>query len=85
LNRFKSALTRVFESIQSVETMMIPASYFYKDVYVRNWGEPTSPCHTPIDGSVRMTPGNGRAGLLGALLAAVLPREIAARRRVGHG
>ena len=64
---------------------MIPASYFYKDVYVRNWGEPTSPCHTQSDGSPGMTQGNGKAGLLGALLAAVFPREIPARRRVGHG
>lgn len=62
---------------------MIPASYFYKDAYVRNWGEPTSPCQTQIDGSLGMAQGNGRGGLLGALLAAVFPREKPARRRVG--
>jgi len=60
---------------------MIPASYLYKDMFTRSWGDPGNVHAEPIDCEPRR-PGKGRlAGLVG-LLAAALPLEIARHSRV---
>ena len=62
---------------------MIPASYFYKDVFTEAWGDPRNMQAEPVECDPR-GPRKGRfVGLIG-LLAAVMPLEIERGRRVRH-
>lgn len=60
---------------------MIPASYFYKDVYTRTWGDPRSNEAEPVEPPV---PGKGRFFGLIRLLSTVTPLETDRRARRMH-
>ena len=62
---------------------MIPASYLYKDIYTRHWGDPRNQQAEPVDTEPR-GPGQGRLAGLAGLLAAVLPLELERGRRARH-
>jgi len=63
---------------------MIPASYFYKDVFTEAWGDPRNGQAEPVDEGNTRGPRKGRlVGLIG-LLASVFPLEIERGRRVRH-
>jgi hypothetical protein len=62
---------------------MIPASYLYKDIYTRNWGDPHSMRAEPVECEPR-GPSQGRFVGLAGLLASVLPLELERGRRVRH-
>jgi hypothetical protein len=60
---------------------MIPASYFYKDMYTRNWGDPGNQRAEAIE-SERRGPSKGHLAGIAGLLATVLPLELDRYRRV---
>lgn len=62
---------------------MIPASYLYKDMYTRSWGDPRNLHAEPVACEPR-GPGKGHFAGLAGLLAAVLPLEVERGRRVRH-
>jgi len=59
---------------------MIPASYLYKDVYTRTWGDPRNPHAEPTEDEARGPSKGHPIGLVG-LLASFLPLEIERGRR----
>lgn len=62
---------------------MIPASYFYKDMYTRSWGDPRNMQAEPGDCEPR-GPNKGHLVGIANLLATVLPLELERARRVRH-
>lgn len=60
---------------------MIPASYFYNDMYTRNWGDPGNQRAEAIE-SERRGPSKGHLAGIAGLLATVLPLELDRYRRV---
>lgn len=54
---------------------MIPASYFYRDLYVRHWGDPRNQDPEPARDEPR-APKGGRMAGLARLLATVMPLEL---------
>ena len=65
---------------------MIPASYLYKDVYTRSWGDPRNMQPEATEDETRGPSKGHRAGLAGIarLLPAILPLEGNRRRKVRH-
>jgi len=61
------------------EDVMIPASYFYKDVYTQSWGDPRKAEAEPVACEPR-GPSKGHFAGLAGLLALVLPLETERRR-----
>lgn len=61
---------------------MIPASYLYKDMYTRNWGDPRNMNAEPA--CEPRGPSKGHFAGLAGLLSAVLPLEVERGRRVRH-
>lgn len=62
---------------------MIPASYLYKDMYTRNWGDPRNLHAAPVECDPR-GPSKGHFAGLAGLLAVVMPLEVERGRRVRH-
>ena len=59
---------------------MIPASYLYKDMYTRSWGDPRNRHAEPVECEPR-GPSKGHLAGLAGLFATVLPLEIERGRR----
>lgn len=63
---------------------MIPASYMYKDVFVRTWGDPKDNRAQPV-AAEPPRPGNGHFAGLAGLLAAVMPLQLERTHRAVRG